>query len=390
MHARALRRVLLDLVGTVQSPDLGALAPQDWAALSQMAQLHRLGPLLHHTHGKTAGVPEQVRAEWLDSYRAARLAAMALDADLTDCVALLETNGFTPVALKGAFLARHAYPDPALRPMRDLDLLLPREQVLPAYRLLLASRYVQPDAAKIPLEEVARLEQHMPALMMPRGSVLELHTRVSELTGRLEYATPHGNEAALIARSVVVDGVRYPEPTDMLAHLVTHAVYGHRFDCGPLLLSDVRYLVARHAIDWQRFWADAHSGKWERGAALVIALVRAYHGADAVPASTDEPSPPDPQTLDLARDLLLQDYQAKKFARFAATILTGGWRYVLRRSTGDVSAEGEQATRIDRSAEGGRLRWAGRQLVALWHELRDPAVREQVRQLAQFRRWIER
>ena len=390
MDARGLKRVLLDLVGTARLPELVALTPQDWAALSAMAQLHRLGPLLHRTHGKTAGVPEQVRAEWSDSYRAARLAAMALDADLADCVALLEANGFTPVALKGAFLARHAYPDPALRPMRDLDLLLPAKQVLPAYRLLVALGYVQPDAAKIPLEEVARLEQHMPALMMPRGSVLELHVRVSELAGRLEYATPRGNESALIARAVMINSVRYPEPTDMLAHLVTHAVYGHRFDCGPLLLSDVRYLVSRHAIDWPRFWTEAHSDKWERGAALVIALVRAYHGADAVPASAVEPAPPDPATLDLARDLLLQDYQAKKFARFAATILTGGWRYVLRRSIGEVSAEGEQAARIDRSAEGGRLRWAMRQLGALWHDLRDPAVREQVRQLAQFRRWIER
>jgi hypothetical protein len=390
MDARGLRRVLLDLVGTARVPDLSALHPQDWLALATMAQLHRLGPLLHARHGDTAAVLEQVRSEWSDSYRAARLAAMALDADLRDCVVLLEAHGFAPVALKGAFLARHAYPDPALRPMRDLDLLLPGEQVLEAYRLLLASGYAQPDAAKIPLEEVARLEQHMPALVMPRGSVLELHARVSELAGRLEYATPDGNEAALIARAVTIDGLRYPEPTDMLAHLITHAVYGHRFDCGPLLLSDLRFLAERHEIDWPRFWGDARSGEWERGAALVIALVREYHGADAVPASESEPMPPDPATLDLARNLLLQDYQAKKFARFAATILTGGWRYILLRSTGRVSAVGEQATHIDRSAEGGRLRWAGRQLGELWHDLRDPAVREQVRQLARFRRWIER
>ena len=93
--------------------------------------------------------------------------------------------------------------------------------------------------------------------------------------------------------------------------------------------------------------------------------------------------------LELAANLLLQDYRTKKTPRFLATVLTGGWRYVFRRSTGIVTAEGEASTRIDRRAEGGRLRWAGRQLGALGRDLADPAVREQTRQLAAFRRWIE-
>jgi len=389
MDAHRLRRVLLDLLGTVRDPEFETLTAENWADLAAMAELHRLGPLLHKRCVEAQAIPAQHRSAWQENYRAARLTAMALDADLRDCVALLEAGGFAPVALKGAFLARHAYPDPALRPMRDLDLLLPKDEVLAAYSLLLASGYSQLDAAKIPLEQVIRLEQHMPALQMPRGSVLELHMRVSELAGRLEYATPAGNEAALIARAVCVDGLRFPDPTDMLAHLVTHAVYGHRFDCGPLLLSDVHWLIAGHRIDWSRFWAEARSGEWERGASLVIALVRDYHSVAAVPAHGDEPPAPRAAILDLARDLLLQDYQAKKFARTAAAMLTGGWRHVLRRSAGTVAADGADSTRIDRRAEGGRLRWTLRQLGALWHDLRNPAVREQVRQLAQFRRWIE-
>ena len=382
MPQPASQRALLELVGGARLPDLSGL---DWQLIAQLAALHRLEPLLQWRHGENGAIPAEVRSNWYESYRVARMAALAQDADLGWAMSLLDTVGCTPVALKGAFLARHAYPDPALRPMRDIDVLVPQDRAMTAWDALLAAGAQVIAPAKIPLAEVIRLEQHLPPLELPRDTVLEVHVRISDLSGRLEYATPAGHEAELIARAVMVDGIRYPDPTDLLAHLVTHAVYGHRFDCGPLVLSDVSYLAARHPIDWPRFHAAAAADGWSKGAGLVLALVREFCGEAAVPSP---PVPPDPATLDLAAALLLQDWQAKQMPRLLATVLTGGWRYALRRSSGTVAAEGEAAIMVDREAEGGRLRWAGRHLAALWRELGDPARREQTRQLARFRRWI--
>lgn len=374
---------MLELVGGARLPELVEL---DWVQIAAWADLHRLGPLLHWRHGENAAIPETVRAGWREAYRLARIVALAQDADLSWGMTLLAKADCAPIALKGAFLARHAYPDQALRPMRDIDVLVPQTRAMAAWEALLAAGARPLAQSKIPLAEVIRLEQHLPPLELPRGTVLELHVRVSELSGRLEYATPAGREAALIARAVTVDGLRYPDPTDLLAHLVTHAVYGHRFDCGPLLLSDVALLIAQHPIDWPRFLSTAEADGWSKGAALVLALVREFCGEDAAPAP---PTQPDRTTLDLAAALLLQDWRTKQTPRFFAALLTGGWRYVLRRTSGTVAAEGETATAINRTAEGGRLRWAGRHLSAMWRDLRDPALRRQTRQLAQFRRWIE-
>ena len=380
-------RLLLDLLGTAKATDSGQAK---WDQLGAMARLHRLEPLLHFRHSENPAIPQSLRDQWRDAHRRAAMVALAQRADLEDCSALLAGQGFAPVALKGAFLAAHAYPEPALRPMRDLDLLVPQEQVLPAYRALMAAGYAPFEPPKIPLAEHARLEAHMPPLAMPRGSVLELHARISDLDGRLEYATPAGNEAGVIARAIELDGIRYPAPTDMLAHLVIHAVYGHRFDCGPLLLSDVHYLVARHPLDWTAFWTAARAGAWHDGARLVIELVRRYHGANAVPHHPAEPAPPPAAIVDLARDLLVQDWERKLYPRLLATAMTGGFGYLVRRLTGRVAAQGEEAVTIDRARDGGRLRWAGRQAALMAQGLASPATRRQAWQLARFRRWIER
>ena len=384
-------RLLLDLLATASEPDaraIGAIDEAGWLQIEAWAALHRLGPLLHARHRANPAIPLRLREVWRDAHRHYALTAMAQQADLANCVALLETHGFSPVALKGAFLARYAYPAAALRPMRDIDLLLPQEQVLPAFRLLLEAQYEMDSQPKTALEDIVRLELHMPPVSMARGSVLELHARISELDGKLEYATPAGNEALLLSRTITRDGLRYPCPQDMLAHLIVHAVYGHRLDCGPLVLSDIHFLALTHTIDWPMFWDTARAGGWERGARLMIELARRFHGCEALPVLPQEPAAPSEQLIAVSCKLLLQDYVAKKPARFLATILTGGFSTLMKRASGRVTGEGEETLTLDRTSEGGRISWALQQCRQLWSDLSDPAVRQQARELAHFKRWL--
>lgn len=384
-------RLLLDLLATATGPDASDIAAVDaagWLQIEAWAALHRLGPLIHARHHCNPAIPPRLREAWRDAHRHYAMAAMAQQADLADCVLLLEAHGFSPVALKGAFLARYAYPAPALRPMRDIDLLLPPEQVLPAFRLLLEAQYKMDSQPKAALEDIVRLELHMPPVSMPRGSVLELHARISELDGKLEYATPAGNEALLLSRTIARDGIRYPCPQDMLAHLIVHAVYGHRLDCGPLVLSDIHYLALAHPIDWPMFWDAARAGGWQRGARLVIELARRFHGCEALPVMPQEPAAPSEKLIAVSCNLLLQDYVAKKPARFLATILTGGFSTLLKRASGRVTGEGERTLTLDRTSDGGKISWALQQCRQLWNDLSDPAVRQQARELARFKRWL--
>ena len=390
MDLPALRRILLDMVGTRQVPDLAALGVRDWAALNAMASQHRLKPLLYAQLGASPALPPELRADWQAEHRVAALRAMLTRQELIDCANLLEAAGLAPIALKGAWLTRHAYPDPALRPMRDIDLLVPRDGVLAGYAALLAAGYTELEPPEMPLAQVVRLDKHMPPLLAPRGTVVELHHRLWEPDGRLDHASPAHNEAALRARVVCDDdGLHYLAPHDTLAHLIVHAVYSHRLDCGPLLLPDIDFLVQAAPIDWAAFWTQASAEGWRSGARLVLDLVAQYRTGAAIDFGPDSGPPSPPELFEAAPDLLLQDLATRGSAGLAAAALKAGPAKLLQRLRGRRGAHGEGEVTRSMEHEGGMLGWAGSRAWRSLTQLARADVRRQSRQLAALSQWLD-
>lgn len=382
MDLPALRRSLLALLGKGAAPQLDGDA---WQALDRLAALHRLAPLLHAERGQDEGVPQAIRSNWQAAHRRSAIEALALRTELADCSALLEQAGHRPIALKGAWLSRHAYPAPALRPMRDLDIWVPLAGVLSAFQVLLECGYVLAEPPEMTLEETVKLDKHMPALLSPRGVVIELHHRLWEPAGRLDHASPSADEAAIRGRAEVdADGIRLLAPQDLLAHLIVHAVYSHRLDCGPLLLTDIDFLLRSAPIDWPRFWIEAEAGNWHSGARLVLELVQTWRPG-AVIELAGEPAPP--ELLAMAPDLLLQELDTRQSAQLAATLKTGPGK-LAQRLLGRRSAAGEAEVTRDMTHEGGALGWA---LSRAWRsasQLARSDVRRQSRQLAALSKWL--
>ena len=390
MDLPALRRILLAMVGTRQRPDLSDLDTHDWTAIAGLAGQHRLKPLLHAQHGTNPAVPLAVRGDWQETHRATALQAMLTRQELRECAALLETAGLAPIALKGAWLRRHAYPAAALRPMRDLDLLVPAAQIFDGYAALLAAGYVELAPPEMPLTEVIRLDKHMPVLVAPRGSMIELHHRLWEPDGRLDHATPVQDEAALRARAVRDDdGIRYLAPQDTLTHLIIHAVYSHRLDCGPLLLADIDFLLQTGAIDWADFWARAAAEGWRSGARLVLELVAAYRAEARIDFTLDPGAPAPSEVRAAAPDLLLQDLTTRRSAGLAAAALKAGPKKLLQRLRGRRGAHGEAEVTRTMDHAGGMLGWAGSRAWRSLTQLARTDVRRQSRQLAALSQWLD-
>ena len=391
MDRPALRRVLLELVGTGAAPDLAGLSQADWAELSRIAALHRLQPLLHVQHRGLGSIPPEVAAEWQAAHRAAALRAMAQRADLSEICALLERDGFAPIALKGAWLAVHAYGEAAQRPMRDIDLLVTPETVIPAFEALLAAGFTLAKPCEMTLDEVVRLDKHMPPLIAARGTVVELHQYLWERDGRLDHASPAGNEVALRARSqVAASGIRYLAPQDLLAHLIVHAVYSHRLDCGPLVLADIDLLLRSAPIDWPRFWADATAQGWRSGARLLLELTALYRPSAPIDVFADPGEAAPAALLAAAPDLLLQELDSRASAGLAAATLKAGPAKLAERITGRRKVKGEESTVRRTSIEGGAWAWAGSRVIRSLRDLTRADVRDQSRQLAALSRWLDR
>jgi hypothetical protein len=109
----------------------------DWAALPAQANAHGLGPLLY-VHLKEAGVsiPQPVKRELQGLYLRHRHANQVRGRVLAELLTAFEAADIPALVLKGAALAHLLYPEPGLRPMRDIDLLVSRAEARRAQQLL--------------------------------------------------------------------------------------------------------------------------------------------------------------------------------------------------------------------------------------------------------------
>ena len=381
-----LRRQLLKLINPSlagQTAGMG-LTAQDWSALDELAASHRLQPLLGWLHRNDSNVPEVHRETWNAARRDSAVKALHAAGTLRQVVTLLAKEGLEPIALKGAWLAWHAYPEASLRPMRDLDLLLPEGTVLQAFRCLEEHGFRSFEEGSLPPEDAARLSKHMPPLRSPGGIWIELHQRLAEPPGRMDHRGPRAPLAEAAARAIAVGGIRYLDATDLVAHLAIHAAYDHRLDCGPLLLTDISFAVAASPIDWDRLWAEAERDGWARGGRLVLQLVQAFTPDCPIVFPPGQPAAP-AALIAQAPDLLLQDLDTRQSAGVLASTRVGGWRGLLAHSLRMRS----RVTGPDFAAPGGYWAWAVDRLTRTLRQLSRHDVRRQSRRLAALSGWLD-
>jgi hypothetical protein len=136
-----------------------------------------LGPLLHHV--AAADRDASTSPHW-PALVAADLTMRVLAAEeveaLTEVAALCARRGIALTLLKGAWLFVSCYPAPFLRPMRDLDVLVPEGDVEAVQTMLLDLGYREDEGS---LYDPAREHHHRPPLVHPRSGIwFEVHGRL--------------------------------------------------------------------------------------------------------------------------------------------------------------------------------------------------------------------
>ncbi|MCZ2127939.1 MAG: nucleotidyltransferase family protein [Anaerolineales bacterium] len=113
-----------------------------WDELPAQAELHGMAPLLrHHLRRANAAIPKET-AQILDGLYARHRAANRVHAQtLLQVNALFAQAGIQMLLLKGLGLAYQCYPDPALRPVSDMDLLIRWQDSRPALDLLASANF---------------------------------------------------------------------------------------------------------------------------------------------------------------------------------------------------------------------------------------------------------
>jgi hypothetical protein len=233
----------------------GALANVgSWATLVADAEEHGLEPLLL-AHAREHGIDlphemeTRLKVRCMQHAHAAAVRTRAI-AKVLDA---LDADGIPALILKGGALAHLVYPSPALRPMRDIDLLVPVDRATAAWESLRRAG-LSPAGKRQPdgyhhLQELAwtadgatmTVEIHKEML---RATPFVRPARYAQLAERSQAFAYGGRPARTLG------------PEDMLWHIYAHAFVINVLRPGIRLISIADLIAATETwverIDWDR------------------------------------------------------------------------------------------------------------------------------------------
>ncbi|HEX6644672.1 MAG TPA: nucleotidyltransferase family protein [Gemmatimonadales bacterium] len=201
------------------------------------------------------------------------------DMERNRVLALLAREGLSPVLLKGAALRVTTYRAAVERPVGDLDLLVPAEEMDRTVERLLAAGYRMPESAAA-IEGFREHHFHLP-MHHPNGFEAELHWALTPraTTHRLDH-----DDFIARARTAEVDGlaVRLPIPEHMLLHLSSQNTEDHFSKLRRIV--DIDRVIASGEPDWEFVIAEARRGGLEAPTALSLQLAHHLFGT-SIPAA---------------------------------------------------------------------------------------------------------
>ena len=230
------------------TPELRAmLQGLDGDVLGALAYAHQVGPWLLAALNATDGpLPEPATA--LKQIAVAQAGvALAHQRELARILDALQDESIETLVLKGPALARTHYPQPGLRPYRDLDLLV-REPALPVVACILAgwgytAKAAGSDGARLHHDHGHFQQIH---LHEERGLRVELHD------DHLQIGVQPADMDKIWERAQTIDlgGVeaRALERHDLFVHLCVHL---HRHSFSRLIwFKDLDLMLRCEALDW--------------------------------------------------------------------------------------------------------------------------------------------
>lgn len=313
---------------------LSTLNEAAWERLTRLALRTGVAPLWYHAlrfqSARRAVPPDSLRT-LKEAYLGTAARNQRCYHELQALLAALQAAEIPVIVLKGAFLAANVYDNPAVRPMSDIDLLVPLDRLEQAGALLTALGY-RP-ARPLDTDVVLEVVQHLPlSLRRDAAGAIEIHwgltppkrtysVDVAEFWERCVPTSIAGRELLALC------------PEDLLLHLSVHAAYMHEFACGLRPFCDLAATIRHYgnSLAWDALTARAIRLGWRRGVYLALRLAQEWLGA-AVPAEALDALQPDdfdPAFCVAARDQVFSEVaeQEETTPSTPFTILWGRGRF---------------------------------------------------------------
>jgi len=232
---------------------------KDWEGLLQRAEQEGMTPLLRkHLDESECPCPTPIRRSLSILSKCHQQQAEVRIEVLKEILEIFQQEELTPILIKGAAICQTVYPDPALRPMRDMDILLDKKEVHLAQEVLCRNGFVQSSA---PLEED---HYHLPPVFKKVKGVqicIELHW------GLYPNIPPYYPEVVFkdllsSGKTISIDGIEAHTFSDeeMLHYMYQHAFHAPlAYDSYKLInAADVISFTEKYyaSLDWEKIQQD--------------------------------------------------------------------------------------------------------------------------------------
>jgi hypothetical protein len=235
----------------------------DWRRIVEKAVQYGVAPLLYSNLKQVPNntqVPVEIMEQLKGSYLWHAVKNNNIYHKISEITETFSQEMIPVIILKGAALAWLCYKDVALRPMRDLDLLVRRKDLDAADQLLRKLGYVP---GKFPHSEewYRAYHHHLAPYFSGDGSlILELHHHIICPTASLDIPIEDFWQRA---RSTQITSLRVLifAPEDLLIHTCLHLSHDNHFLRALIGLRDVAEIVTyyKEEIDWDKLLRKAQT-----------------------------------------------------------------------------------------------------------------------------------
>ena len=261
--------LLLDAIVPLERPraDCRRWQNREWGQTLRIADWHRLSPILFSHLESRGDAPAAVHSALEKAYLANSARSLFLAEARRQIIDALGGAEVPALLLKGAALVETVYPDPALREMLDLDILVPAGQLAAASTAVMDLGYrpqPAPDDSDQSSMQLAPDQHHGPALVGTEQLLaVELH---QHLTIAGEGRRFDIDDIWRRARPAPDGTHLLPSADDLLLHVCLHFTrnriggsYRNRHTGGALAqICDIARIVDG-PLDWERLTESARS-----------------------------------------------------------------------------------------------------------------------------------
>jgi hypothetical protein len=276
----------LILSGRAQELGFDSFSPADWDLLMHNAQAEGVAPLVHWELSRSEKIlfaPKSVQNSMRAMYFSVRMNNQAIIKELEILTRHFDTAAIPVVVLKGASFVLTIYPDIGLRPMADLDLLVPASKLSEAVQIAKTLEYVDvvpeafPGLRDLLGDEICLQKTGMPFIM------LELHNSLL-VDKSFTYAVPvewfweQTEPIEGLSSDRRINNLRLLTPTAQVLYASAHAMLKHGGrDTSLRWYYDLDRLIRFYAdrMDWNLLLLQAKTFQW--GTALNAALFQTYN-----------------------------------------------------------------------------------------------------------------